>query len=63
MNKVAIKIGQIWRSKMAHHYQVLITGKRNDKWNAKVLTEKTDVYRATHKLASNTIWSKFELIK
>lgn len=62
MNKVQIKINQVWRNKRSPDFQVIITGKKNDKFNAKILTSKPGVYNGTHKLARNTLYTKFELI-
>ena len=57
-----IKIGQKWVNKRSPNYQVLITQKRGDKWNAKTLTEKSTEFGGTHKLASRTLWTKFKLV-
>lgn len=63
MIKIPIKVNQIWQSKRSTDFQVIITGKKNDKFNTKILTNKTGVYNGTHKLARNTLYSKFILIK
>ncbi len=62
MLRIQIKIGQIWENNR-NKAQFLIVGKKNDKFLTKVLTDKPDFYSATHKMARNTLWSKFKLIK
>lgn len=62
MNHQAIKKNQIWRMKLNHEYRVIISGIKGGKFLAKVLTDKPDVYNGSHKLARNTLWSRYELV-
>lgn len=62
MERIPIKIGQIWENKR-NKAQFLIVGKKDDKFLTKVLTDKPDFYSATHKMARMTLWNKFRLIK
>lgn len=48
--------------KLNHEYRVIISGIKGGKFLAKVLTDKPDVYNGSHKLARNTLWSRYELV-
>lgn len=61
MIRPKIKCNQVWKNKRSS-FQILITHKRGDKWEAKVLTDKTDFYNGTHTMSQYTIWKKFDLL-
>lgn len=56
-----VKINQVYRSKQSGT-QVLIAGKKKDKWLTKVLTEKPGVYNGTHTLSDLVLLKRYELI-
>lgn len=43
-------------------FMVIISGTKGGKFLAKVLTDKPDVYNGSHRLARNTLWSRYELV-
>jgi hypothetical protein len=62
MLRTPIRINQIWKHKESD-FQLLICGKKkNNRWQAKVLTERTDYYNGTHTMHERTLWKKYELI-
>lgn len=61
MIRTPIKAHQIWKNKRSS-FQILITHKKGDKWEAKVLTDKEDFYNGSHTMSRYTIWKKFELM-
>lgn len=60
--KPAIKLNQVWKQR-GHEMSVIISGKAGGKWKAKVLTDKPNVFKGTHKLSHYTLWAKYDLIK
>jgi len=51
-----IKLNQIYRSNKDLDYYVIIMGKgKCDKWQAKVLTNKTGVFAGSHSFADRTL--------
>lgn len=62
MQRGAIRKNQIWKNKN-NGTQLLITGKKKgNKWNAKILTDRNDVYNGTHTMHERTLWKKFNLV-
>lgn len=64
MEKVQIKLNQVWKSKLSS-FQIVISGKAKEshKWKTKVLTEKPGVFAGSHTMSEHTLWKKFDLIK
>jgi hypothetical protein len=62
MERVPIKKGQIWLNKRVPNHRLLITGVKGGKFLAKVLTDKPDVYAGSHRMATNTLYSKYSLV-
>lgn len=58
--KQTIKLNQIWKQKN-HEMRVIIVGRKGGKYRAKVLSDKPGIYKGSHTLASQTLWSKYEL--
>ncbi len=62
MMKIAVRIGQVYRSKKSN-CQVEIIGKaKSDRWKARILSNKPGVYKGTHSLAIFTIYKNYDLI-
>ena len=62
MEKIPIKVGQIWQSKQDKR-KYLVAGKKSDKFLCKVLTDKPYFYAGTHRMSRMTLWIKFDLVK
>jgi hypothetical protein len=60
MGKTPIKRGQIWKQKGTSMY-VQIIGTSGGKWKTKVLSDKLGVYKGSHTMTQQTIWSRYEL--
>jgi hypothetical protein len=62
MKKVKIIVGQIYINRK-NNLQILIAGRKRDKWLTKVLTEKPGVYNDTHTMSNYTIFKRFTLLE
>lgn len=55
-----IKKGQVYKSWQNNSY-ILIDGKKDAKWLAKVLTDKPGVFNGSHKMAERTLHKHYTL--
>lgn len=61
---VKVRLNQIYQSRRHAHIRVEIVRKaKNDKWKARILTERPGVYSGTHTLAKYTLEKEFTLIE
>lgn len=63
MQKIPIKLNQIWENKKTRIQMLVFRKKDGNRWQCKVLTNRQDIYNGTHKMHERTIWLKFTLIK
>lgn len=56
--RIKVRINQVWQS-VQSGMRVEIIGKKGDKWQTRVLTDRHGVYAGTHTLTIHTLRSKY----